>query len=312
MRHDKKSQVPTLKQLQRWMKWIITDPRGVQEALKVPHPEISSAERFRPKNFGQYLQRYSEPTPTCLSKIRNTDIMSREERLDIYAEGYFLRICEALKEDYPALLRLLGDEGFFQIVADYLKEYPSQFTNLADLGCALPEFLKSHDVSHDLPYVVDLAHLEWAVNQAIYSPDPQRLAAERVQQIELEQWPHIAFKLHPSFQLFSSIWNIDQFWRQECDEIELISGSESESRGHQYFALGVDGVVTVTSIGHAQATALELMSQGASLGEICERLQETNSNENDNGVQSWFSDWIQGGLIYDLITSARERGKDEQ
>ena len=50
--------------------------------------------------------------------------LSAEARVDIYANMYFYRMRDALKEDFPATLAVLGDDNFHNLVTGYLLEYP--------------------------------------------------------------------------------------------------------------------------------------------------------------------------------------------
>ena len=50
--------------------------------------------------------------------------LSAEARVDIYANMYFYRLLDALKEDFPATLAVLGDDNFHNLVTGYLLEYP--------------------------------------------------------------------------------------------------------------------------------------------------------------------------------------------
>jgi hypothetical protein len=125
-----------LENLQKWLQWIITDPRGVSDALENPNPKVEELEplRFKSENNKFCMQRYQRPIVDCLSLIGFTPAFNREERLMIYAEAYFARISDSLAEDFSSVKRLVGEEGFLQLVSDYLKENPSRFESLAEVG----------------------------------------------------------------------------------------------------------------------------------------------------------------------------------
>src|SRR5208283_5007423 len=56
--------------------------------------------------------------------IVGDDRLNAEERVDIYANMYFYRILDVLKEDFPATLAVVGPERFHNLVTGYLIEYP--------------------------------------------------------------------------------------------------------------------------------------------------------------------------------------------
>src|SRR5579864_9297536 len=82
---------PSLAELQRWMRWIITEPRGIQEALSNPWT-------LDPALAG----RYKEPERQ-LEVIEEAAPLSRHDRLDVYANAYFYRLLESLASDYKAV-----------------------------------------------------------------------------------------------------------------------------------------------------------------------------------------------------------------
>jgi hypothetical protein len=95
--------------------------------------------------------------------------LSAGERARIYSDMYLFRLAEALREDYPLVARLLGDDAFLALCAEYVRAHPSRTPSLARLGAELPAFLRERPTSRpDLP---DLAAIEWARAEAFVAPD---------------------------------------------------------------------------------------------------------------------------------------------
>ena len=59
-----------------------------------------------------------------IPEIKN-DHLSREKRLDIYYQGYRIRLYEVLKADFSNTCVLMGEEDFRTAFAQYLAKYPS-------------------------------------------------------------------------------------------------------------------------------------------------------------------------------------------
>ena len=70
-----------------------------------------------------------------------TDELGAEERIRIYANMFIWRQIDALREDFPKLAALLGDEGFYQVAERYLAAHPSTHPSLSRLGDGLPTWL---------------------------------------------------------------------------------------------------------------------------------------------------------------------------
>ena len=75
--------------------------------------------------------------------VLGDDRLSSEARVDIYANMYFYRILDALKEDFPATVAVLGDDNFHNLVTGYLLEYPPTGPSITHSGSHLAEYL--HD-----------------------------------------------------------------------------------------------------------------------------------------------------------------------
>jgi hypothetical protein len=86
--------------------------------------------------------------------------LSAEERLDIYANMFIWRQIDALREDFPKLAQLLGDEGFYATAEKYLRAHPSTHPSLGQLGRHFASFLAESPGPR--PDLADLAALEWA------------------------------------------------------------------------------------------------------------------------------------------------------
>ncbi len=151
-----------------------------------------------PKNR-RYPSRYSEPSPSCKRWVLATSQVAVATRLDVYAEGYFIRLRDALENVYPLTRKVLGD-GFSERVIDYLKKRPSTYWSVSDLGNAFARSVRPADPT----YLSDLARFEWISHLCFYVPTvttPRSVVAQ----------PESLVRLHAGIRLFESHWNIPAF-----------------------------------------------------------------------------------------------------
>jgi hypothetical protein len=89
--------------------------------------------------------------------------------LAIYQRGYFLRIANCMREQFPALCHALGEPLFNDFVADYISDKPPESHTLYDLGRRFPGWLGENRPDLDLPpaerelwvdFMIDLARFE--------------------------------------------------------------------------------------------------------------------------------------------------------
>lgn len=117
-----------------------------------------------------------------------------DERLDafgrmaIYRQMYWYRQVEALRDSFPRLLDVLGEERFTKLVCSYIAAHPSTHPALEWLGRALPGYLAAHP-REDMPFLGDVAALEWAESEALLAPDaPPAVDVEGVRAVPVEQF----------------------------------------------------------------------------------------------------------------------------
>ena len=98
---------------------------------------------------------------SLLGRIRSTPELQAAERLGIYARMYRDRIVEALREDFPRVAAVVGEERFQALAGSYLAGHPSAHPSLRHFGRGLPAFIATGPLPGLPSYLADLSRLEW-------------------------------------------------------------------------------------------------------------------------------------------------------
>lgn len=77
----------------------------------------------------------------------------------------------ALPAAYPVLAQLIGGDSFAALAADFWQQHPPQRGDIAQWGAALPAFVGQSPQLADLPWLADLATVEWALHQVATAAD---------------------------------------------------------------------------------------------------------------------------------------------
>ncbi|HEY4263845.1 MAG TPA: DNA-binding domain-containing protein [Micropepsaceae bacterium] len=96
---------------------------------------------------------------------------SPDERLDIYRNTYLSALTSALRISYPAVHRLVGAAFFEGAAQSFVETHPPRSAYLNVYGVEFAEFLAQFPPAQSLPYLGDVARLEWAVNVALHAKD---------------------------------------------------------------------------------------------------------------------------------------------
>lgn len=151
--------------------------------------------------------------PLLVQAVRVHGALSREERIGIYARMYFARLLDALHEDFPRVAAYLGWERFQALVRAYLTAHPSTHPSVRNIGRCFADFLAVQaEIQAELPFLPDLARLEWARLEVFDAPDAEPLQLAQLQRIPPEDWPALRFQVIPACLVLHSAWPVHEIW----------------------------------------------------------------------------------------------------
>ena len=141
------------------------------------------------------------------------DTLAPPDRLSIYRNTSHTALTNALRLNFPAVQRLVG-EDFFAAAADtFITREPPQTAWLDLYGESFPEFLQSFEPTASLTYLPDVARLERAVGHALHAVDAKPREYSRLLDIEPSVHGRLCFTPHPSVSLVFSPYPVDAIWR---------------------------------------------------------------------------------------------------
>lgn len=272
----------------------------VEAQVSPPEPSVSLSEvqqwmKSRIQPFSQNLASSASDRPL----LNPQGGVTGEERMEVYAKGYRARIRESLAEVYEGVHHVLGSERFDELSELYARRYPSHNYNLNYAGRHLPELLPHFSASRSLPFLSDLAKLEWLVWEAFHSFDGAPLQPSQIQEIPMEEWENMKIVFQPSVRLITSDWPILDLWlarHRRAGEPPL----DWVGRPQRVLVGRKEDQVRCELLDSNQYRLLEGLLAGKSLGQACEELAEV-VGEKTPPLQEWFSRWIQAGLLLSLV-----------
>src|SRR6516164_3482041 len=142
-----------------------------------------------------------------------SDALVPADRLSIYRNTSRTALSNALRLNFPAVQRLVGDDFFAAAADTFITHEPPQTAWLDLYGEGFPEFLQSFEPAAALVYLPDVARLERAVSRALHALDVKPLEYSQLLDVEpsLQGW--VRFTPHPSVSLLFSPYPVDAIWR---------------------------------------------------------------------------------------------------
>lgn len=224
--------------------------------------------------------------------------LSPDERVNVYAEQYWLRLRDVLRGEFEHVRAVLGDDDFDVLAAKYVKAHPSTHFSLNWLGQHLPSFLRAQPVD-GAPFLADLAELEWARSQAFIAEDSPVVSAESLSVVTPETAATVRFTLTPSVRVLQHAFDIRPLFRAIADgaswsEIAMPPSPTALVVFRQGFTVFHDAVSS------AEAKALTRAMTGATLPELCEAFAEFGDEAASHAFQA-IGSWVNEGMVSSLV-----------
>jgi hypothetical protein len=145
-------------------------------------------------------------------------------RLQVYRNNMLQSLGAALAAVYPVVQRLVGEDFFRQAARAYLRDHPSRSGNVQDFGDELPAFLRALPQCAALPYLGDVATLEWALHRAYHEVERQPLEAARLAAVPPALQAGLRLTLQPSAQFIAAPYPILAIWQaNQHDAVPAVS-----------------------------------------------------------------------------------------
>jgi hypothetical protein len=163
-----------------------------------------------------FFQELNGQTNSQLQDLIKPAGMTANERMDIYRSNTFGAQHSALQQIFPVCLQILGDDYFRQVARIYILQHPSNQPDLNIYGEAWPRFLadllKQKTELADLPYLSDLALLEWQNHAAYYADLNSDFDFAALGEMENQERARVRLTLNNSLSLLVSTFPIYAIW----------------------------------------------------------------------------------------------------
>ncbi len=213
-------------------------------------------------------------------------------RMEIYANMYVWRQIDALREDFPKLAAIMGDEDFYALGEAYVRAHPSTHHSLSRFGEHVAAFLR--DRSGSRPDSSDLASLEWARAEVFEEAAIATASPEILREVATADFPSRALSVIPALRLLRFEHDVLGVWRAIED-----GQPPSEPRRQPAFVVvwRKEFDVFHVRLEPDEAKALEGAMAGRPLGVVCAAFEDRPDAVQAafRAIGSWFTEgWIAG------------------
>lgn len=139
-------------------------------------------------------------------------------RLAIYRGNVYGNCAKALASAYPIVRKIVGEEFFDAMARAYSRAIPSLCGDLNRYGERMPAFLGDFPPVADLPYLPDVARMEWLAHRAHFAPDAIAFDPRPLAGIPPERYLCLRARLAAPCALLESEWPLARIWTIHQDD----------------------------------------------------------------------------------------------
>lgn len=196
-------------------------------------------------------------------------------RFEVYRVSHEANLAGALRDTYPIINRLVGEDFFKQAARAYLHAHPSRNADIHAFGMMFPAYLSGLETVKHLVYLADVARLEWLAHEAFHAAHAEAIDMARLADLPPESWTGL--DLLPSVRMMHSEYPVHRIW-QVNQENWAGDASVNLDEGGVHLSVFRDGLEIALLPLEAGAYALaNAMHESGNLGDAIESMEDTSS-----------------------------------
>ena len=228
------------------------------------------------------------------SDDQSLDFILPPQNIRIYQYNVQAHLLQALRQTYPLVVKLVGDDFFRMTAKEYIKHYPSRSGDLHDYGQYFSDFLAEFQPVKDLIYLAEVAQLEWTCHALLIAGTHAPFDSALLNRVAPEHYDQIHFLLHPASY-------VKKFYYPLLRIIDLCKGDMDDT-----IDLGEGGVyllmirkeldINLISLSESEFTFLAALQENLSLAAALEAALQIDA---DFSLDKKLTEWIQEQIIVD-------------
>ncbi len=234
----------------------------------------------------------AQPSDDLVQSIKSTDADEALIRLAVYRNNYAHGMIQVLKDAYPVILRLVGEEFFSALAQEYARDNPPRHATMQNYGSGFPGLLANHPACNDLPFLADVARIERLYIQCFHGPDAESINLNHLLAEDEEDLVDVQFIRHPNVYLLTSDYPALDIWYanldDEVDELDLSALNPSRVLMYRNADLQVETVQLNEMAFEFCRLLLNQNTIGSAWEQLLQVIPQPLADEDLNGMLTYF------------------------
>ena len=214
-------------------------------------------------------------------------------RLGIYRGNVRHNLARALRNAYPVIAALVGDAFFDGLAAAFAGAKPPAGGNLDEAGAGFAAFLDGFPHTAQIPYLPDVARLEWLVHRAHMACDAPPFDRDALGRVPAALLAAAHPRLAPACALLASSWPVVTIWR--------VHQSGHEGGVHADLDVGERALVTRThwrvGVAALSAPGFAFLAGCADGASFATAVEAALAQDAGFGLAPQLRTWVEAGVI---------------
>ena len=200
-------------------------------------------------------------------------------RFGVYRNNVIVSLIDALSDSYTVVAALVGDEFFRAMAREFARQHPPRSPIMANYGDEFAEFIAGFAPAGVLPYLADLARLEWQRVVSWHAADEPSLGSIDIEPLLSDPiaLANTRWHFHPSVALLDSSFAIASLWsahqHESAREIEAALSYVVPIQPESALVLRQELDVLILSMTAAEAAFVRALLARRSLAEAVEEAE---------------------------------------
>lgn len=224
-------------------------------------------------------------------------------RLEAYRRNVFANLCTALALTYPVVQRIVGEIFFREMARAYVRTEPSASGDLNDYGANFASFIAAYPYAVDLPYLAEVARLEWQRQLLELAADAKNVRPDTpfaaLATTPADGYDALFFELDPAIVRLNSDWPLANIWR--VNQTDYSGDMQVDfTCACQLLLWRTSSQVELAALGRAEAALLDELIAGRALAPaVILALEIDESFELGVCLQRWITAGVLRGAFFD-------------
>lgn len=223
-----------------------------------------------------FVEALLDPARPCPAGLRAWNQSDPAARFAVYRNNLAVSLVDALADTYPVTQELVGREFFRALALALVREQPPRSRVLAFYGASLADFIERFPPAAPVPYLADVARLEWLRLRAYHAADVAALPAAAIAPLAAQRdaLPRRRLVLQPGAGLLCSRYAVVSLWaaHQGIGDLAALDTDHAENA----FVVRSELEVKVIRVSRGASAFIGRLLAGASFGGSAEQAAATD------------------------------------